>query len=67
MYNAYEGCANALTAPPKVGLSYSADVTWNSLPNEQCFEVCLVLNRRTSEELLKQSLKLLICLALAYA
>lgn len=27
MYNAYEGCANALTAPPKVGLSYSADVT----------------------------------------
>jgi len=31
MYNAYEGCANALTSPPKVCVSYSTDVTRNHL------------------------------------
>lgn len=59
MYNAYEGCANALTSPPKVCLSYSADVAWSSLLNEQCFQGCAVLSHGISEKLLQQSLRLL--------
>lgn len=39
MYNAYEGCANALTSPPKVCLSCNADVVWNSLVNESVFRI----------------------------
>lgn len=53
MYNAYEGCANALTSPPKVCLSCSADVAWNSLLNEQCFQDCSVLSHGIPEKLLK--------------
>lgn len=59
MYNAYEGCANALTSPPKVCLSCSADVAWNSLLNEECFQDCSLLNHGISEKLLQQSLRLL--------
>lgn len=34
MYNAYEGCANALTSPPKVGfsgLNVAWSVSWSNL------------------------------------